>query len=97
MFEFALILILFAMMAIGVTLTGIGGLVAQVAQIVFIVTLGFAVAALVVARKRTSGFGATPWDETQVPRWDPTRSGTAYHLEDEASGSVASIRERRRA
>jgi uncharacterized membrane protein YtjA (UPF0391 family) len=96
-FEVALVLVLLALMAIGVTLTGIGGLIAQVAQIIFIVTLGFAVVALAIARKRTSGFGDTPWDETQISRWDPTRSGTAYHLENEASGSVASIRERRRA
>jgi hypothetical protein len=80
MFGFALVLLLLAMTAIGVTLTGIGGLVAEVAGIVFIVTLGFAVTALALARGRTSGFGDSPFNESANQRWDPRRAGTAYHL-----------------
>jgi hypothetical protein len=95
-FGFALVLLLLAMTAIGVTLTGIDGLVAQIAEIVFVVTLGFAVAALAFARRHDSDSGGTPWDDKEIPRWDPRRSGTAYHPEDEAAGSVASIREQRR-
>jgi hypothetical protein len=95
-FQLVLVLLLFAMVAGGVTLTGIGGVVADVAQIALIVTLAFTIAAIAVARRRTSGSDRSPWDQANIPRWGPTHSGTEYQMEDEASGSLPSIRERRR-
>jgi hypothetical protein len=100
---FALLLLLLSMAAIGVTLTGIGGLVAEVSIVVFIVTLGLAGVAMLIARRAESDRADSPWRETIPPwretippRWDAARSHRQYHLEDDVSGSVVSLREGRR-
>ena len=96
MFGLALLLLLFAMAAIGVTLTGIGGLVADVSVVVFIVTLGLAGVAMILARRHASGVGENPWRGTVPPSWETAHPRAQYHFEDEASGSLVSLRGRRR-
>jgi hypothetical protein len=95
-FQIVLVLLLFAMTAIGVNLTGIGGLVADVAGVVFIATLGCTVAAIAFGESRARSWGDPSWDETDLPRWEPKRPDSEYHLEDETSGSLPSMRVRRR-
>jgi hypothetical protein len=91
----ALLLLFFAMAAIGVTLTGVGGAVAQVSLVVFIVTLGLAVLALILAR-RDAEAGDSRRRETVPETWEPVRWRAQYHLEDEVSGSLVSLKGRRR-
>jgi hypothetical protein len=95
-FGFALLLILFAMAAMGITLTGIGGSVADVAVVVFIVTLSLAAVALMLARRDASDAGESLPPETVPPSWYVTRPRARYQIEDDASGSVVALKERRR-
>jgi hypothetical protein len=94
-FGFALLLLLFAMAAMGVTLTGVGGLVAGLAVVVFIVTLSLAAVALLLARRDTTQGERLP-RETVPPSWYVTRPRAGYQIENEASGSVVALKERRR-